>query len=80
MYTPETWFDFARNEKMDMYFAMYTPDQMDPYHYDGYIAGEGNKEQIDSENVPFILKTGKLEDDALSSMVLFLDKGEPLHL
>jgi hypothetical protein len=50
----------------------------DPYHYDGYIAGEGNKEQIDNENVPFVTTTGYLEDDAVPSMVLFIKKGEPL--
>ena len=75
--TPETWFDFAKRKNGYVFHNVYSREA-DPYHYDGYIAGEGNKEQIDSENVPFILKTGKLEDDALSSMVLFLDKENPL--
>ena len=78
MYTPETWFDFAKRKNGYVFRNVYTRS-VDPYHYDGYIAGEGNKEQIDSENVPFILKTGELEDDALSSMVLFLEKGKPLN-
>ena len=78
MYTPETWFDFARRKNGYVFRNVYTRSNDDLYHYDGYIAGEGNKEQIDNENVPFILKTGKLEDDALSSMVLFLEKGKPL--
>ncbi len=77
MYTPETWFDFAKRKNGYVFRNVYTRS-VDPYHYDGYIAGEGNKEQIDSENVPFILKTGELEDDALSSMVLFLDKGQAI--
>jgi hypothetical protein len=46
------------------------------YHYDGYIAGEGNKEQIDNENVPFVTTTGYIEDDAVPCMVLFINKGE----
>ncbi len=75
--TPETWFDFAKSKNGYVFHNVYSREA-DPYHYDGYIAGEGNKEQIDSENVPFILKTGMLEDDALASMVLFLDKGESL--
>ncbi len=75
--TPETWFDFAKRKNGYVFHNVYSRTT-DPYHYDGYIAGEGNKEQIDSENVPFILKTGKLEDDALASMVLFLNKGESL--
>jgi len=78
MYTPENWFDFARRKNGYVFHNVYSRSNDNLYHYDGYIAGEGNKEQIDSENVPFILKTGKLEDDALSSMVLFLDKGESL--
>ncbi|MEI6679335.1 MAG: hypothetical protein WCL21_12055, partial [Mariniphaga sp.] len=50
----------------------------DPYHYDGYLAGEGNKEQIDNENVPFVTATGTLDSDAIPCMVLFLKKGEQL--
>jgi hypothetical protein len=78
MYTPETWFDFARRKNGYVFHNVYSRSNDDLYHFDGYIAGEGNKEQIDGENVPFILKTGELEDDALSSMVLFLEKGQPL--
>jgi hypothetical protein len=77
MYTKDTWFDFARRKNGYVFRPVYSPSD-DPYHYDGYIAREGNKEQIDRENVPFILKTGELEDDALSCMVLFLDKGVSL--
>ena len=77
MYTKDTWFDFARRKNGYVFRPVYSPSD-DPYHYDGYIAREGNKEQIDRENVPFILKTGELEDDALSCMVLFLDNGVSL--
>lgn len=78
LFTTEAWFDFARRKNGYVFRNVYSRFDDDLYHYDGYIAGEGNKEQIDKENVPFVLKTGKLEDDALSSMVLFLDKGESL--
>ena len=52
--------------------------QADMYHYDGYIAGEGNKEQIDNENVPFVTTTGSLDRDAVPCMVLFTPKGDPI--
>ena len=78
MYTKETWFGFARRKNGYVFRNVYSRSNDDLYDYDGYIAQEGNKEQIDRENVPFILKTGRLEDDALSCMVLFLDKGESL--
>ena len=57
--------------------SVYDP-AADLYHYDGYIAGEGNKEQIDNENVPFVTTTGYLEDDVVPCMVLFIDKGEQI--
>ncbi len=77
MYAPENWIDYARKKNGYVFRNVYEP-AADPYHYDGYIATAGNKEQIDRENVPFILKTGPLENNALSGMVLFLKKGEPL--
>ncbi|MCD6598167.1 MAG: hypothetical protein J7L04_10790 [Bacteroidales bacterium] len=77
MYTKESWVDFAR-EKDGYVFRQVWDTAADPYKYDGYFASEGNKEQIDNEDVPFVLKTGMLDKNALSSMVLFLDKGKQL--
>ena len=77
MYTHDIWIDFAR-EKDGYIFRQVWDTLADPYHYDGYFANEGNKEQIDNEDVPFILKTGMLANDALSSMVLFLEKDNQL--
>ncbi len=77
MYTHENWIDFA-NEKEGYIFRQVWDTLADPYHYDGYFANEGNKEQIDNEDVPFVLKTGKLADNALSSMILFTEKGKQL--
>ena len=38
------------------------------------IAVEGNKKQIDAENMPFILPTGMIREDAPPCMILFTDK------
>jgi len=77
MFTDESWIDFA-HEKGGYVFRQVWDTAADPLHYDGYIATEGNKEHIDNEDVPFILRTGNLDGDALSSMVLFIEKGKPL--
>ena len=77
MYSKKMWIDYAK-EKNGYIFRKVWDTLADPYHYDGYFATEGNKEQIDNEDVPFVLKTGKLSDNALSSMVLFLEKGKAL--
>ena len=77
MYTAESWLRFAKQKGGYTFRSVY--DQAaDLYHYDGYIAGEGNKEQIDNENVPFVTTTGYLEEDAVNCMVLFIGKGEPI--
>ena len=77
MFTKESWIDYAHS-KGGYVFRNVFDTLADPFHYDGYIAGEGNKEQIDQEDVPFISSTGQLDEDALSCMVLFIKKGEPL--
>jgi hypothetical protein len=76
MYTLESWLNFA-HKKEGYTFRSPFDTEADPYQYNGYIAGEGNKEQIDNEKIPFITTTGYLEDDAVPSMVLFTKKGEP---
>ena len=77
MYTVDSWLNFARKKGGYAFRSVY--DQAsDLYHYDGYIAGEGNKEQIDRENVSFVTPTGYLEDDAVACMVLFIGKGEKI--
>jgi hypothetical protein len=77
MFTKESWIDYAR-EKGGYVFRQVWDTLADPLNYDGYMATEGNKEQIDNENIPFILQTGRLEEHALPGMVLFIEKGEPL--
>ena len=77
MYTIESCLKFAHDRNGYMFRSVYDPDA-DMYHYDGYIAAEGNKEQIDGENVPFVTTTGSLDDDAVPCMVLFTPKGEQI--
>ncbi len=77
MFTKDSWINFAK-EKGGYVFRQVWDTVADPYQYDGYFANEGNKEQIDNEDVPFVLKTGMLANNALSSMVLFLEKGTEL--
>lgn len=75
MYTLDSWLKFAHTRDGYAFRSVYDP-AADLYNYDGYIATEGNKEQIDNENVPFVIPTGYLEDDAVPCMVLFIRKGE----
>jgi len=77
MYTLDSWLNFAHRNQGYTFRSPYDPEA-DPYHFDGYLAGEGNKEQIDNEDIPFVTTTGYLEDDALPCMVLFTPKGAPL--
>ena len=77
MWTIESWLRFAKDREGYTFRSVYDP-AADMYHYDGYIAGEGNKEQIDSENVPFVTTTGGLENDVVPCMVLFIKKGDQI--
>ncbi len=77
MFTTESWVNFA-HEKEGYVFRQVFDTAADPYHYDGYIADEGNKEQIDQENVPFVTTTGTMDNDAVPCMVLFVKKGEQM--
>jgi hypothetical protein len=77
MFTRESWNEYAR-KKGGYVFRRVWDTKADLFHYDGYLATEGNKEQIDHENIPFIVRTGMLDQDALNSMVLFIEKDIPL--
>ena len=74
MFTDESWINYAHS-KAGYAFCQVYDSKADLFHYDGYIGGEGNKEQIDKENVPFVTSTGPLDRDAVPCMVLFIDKG-----
>jgi len=77
MGTKQAWIDLARKKNGYIFRPVYD-DASDAYHYDGYIASEGNKRQLDSENVPFVTPTGSLLGDLIPSMILFIKKGEKL--
>ena len=77
MLTKQSWIDYAHSKEGYVFRPVFDAES-DPYHYDGYIAIEGNKKQIDNENVPFISTTGSMEGDLIPSMVLFVKKGEKL--
>ncbi len=77
MFDKDSWIKYAHEKEGFAFRAVYDTIA-DPYHYDGYIAGEGNKEQIDNEEVPFVTTTGTLDSDAIPCMVLFMKKGEVL--
>ncbi len=71
----ESWINYA-HKKGGYVFRHVWDTAADPFHYDGYIAIEGNKEQIDKEDVPFVLQTGQLlNNNAINSMVLFTPRG-----
>ncbi len=74
MPTEEEWIKFVKDRGGYLFRPVYAPD-CDKYKYDGQIAIDGNKKQIDNENVPFILQTGFIKDEAPAAMVLFTEKG-----
>jgi len=73
----ELWVNYAHSKGGYVFRDVLDP-AAEAYQYDGYFATEGNKEQIDKEKVPFVVKTGQLSDDFLKSMVLFLEKEKKL--
>lgn len=77
MFAKDSWNEYAK-EKGGYVFRQVWDTLADPFRYDGYMATEGNKEHIDNEDVPFVLRTGSLDGNALSSMVLFIQKDLPL--
>jgi hypothetical protein len=75
MPTEEEWIRFVKERDGTIFRPVWSAE-CDPFEYDGYIAVEGNKRQIDTEERPFILQTGLLREEAPPSMVLFAPKGQ----
>jgi hypothetical protein len=75
MATEEEWIKFVKDRHGYIFRPVYAPE-CDHFSYDGYIAIEGNKKQIDNEDVPFILQTGYIGEEAPGAMVIFVPKGE----
>jgi hypothetical protein len=76
MPTEDEWIRFVKDRGGYIFRPVFGAD-CDPYRYDGYIAIDGNKKQIDEEDVPFILQTGFIREEAPAAMVLFAPKGQP---
>jgi hypothetical protein len=74
MPTEEEWIRFVKDRGGYIFRPVYAPD-CDKFAYDGQIAIEGNKKQIDEENVPFILPTGLVKEEPPAAMVLFTESG-----
>ena len=76
-YTLDFMINYAHKKNGYAFRSVYDPFS-DMYNYDGHIATEGNKEQVDNENVPFVTNTGSLDRGTVPCMVLFLNKGETI--
>lgn len=74
MPTEEEWIRFVKDRGGCIFRPVYAPE-CDKFKYDGQIAIDGNKKQIDTEDVPFILQTGLIKDEPPAAMVLFTEKG-----
>jgi hypothetical protein len=71
----KSWIDYAHRKGGYAFRPVFDPEADSArYKYDGYIATEGNKEQIDNENIPFISTTGSMETGLINSMLLFVEK------
>lgn len=70
----DEWIRFVRDRGGLVFRPVYAPD-CDRYRYDGQIAVDGNKKQIDTEDIPFVLPTGLVKEEAPACMVLFPKRG-----
>lgn len=77
MFTPDSWVNYAHEKNGYVFRSVYNPgvDKIN-LAYDGYLAHEGNLEQINNEDKPFVASTGFLKGGLTTSMVLFAKKGE----
>jgi hypothetical protein len=71
--TEEEWIRFVKDRGGYIFRPVFS-SECDKYKYDGYIAIEGNKRQIDNEDMPFILQTGFIREETPAAMVLFSPK------
>jgi hypothetical protein len=75
--TEEEWIKFAHDRSGYVFRPVYQKE-CDRYRYDGYIGTLGNKDQIDNEDIPFIIQSGFAKETLPPCMILFTDKGLPL--
>ncbi len=71
MFTPDSWIAYAK-EKKAIFSILYLILQHERLKltYDGYVATEGNMDQINSDDKPFVASTGFLKNGATTSMVV----------
>lgn len=78
MFTPESWINYAKEKKGYVFRSVFdTGAERLKLNYDGYFASEGNMEQLNKEDKPFVASTGPLKGGAVTSMVLFTPKTKP---
>lgn len=78
MATPQAWIDYAHQKGGYAFRSVWDPAS-DAYRFDGYLTNEGNKVQIDEENIPFVHNsTGHLNENLTSSTMLFIEREKPL--
>lgn len=79
MFTNDAWINYAHEKGGYAFRQVWDPSgELDKYTFDGYFAAAGQKDQIDNENVPFILTTGSIYGGTEKSMVLFIPKGNQI--
>jgi len=77
-FTHSSWVNYAHSKGGYAFRNVYdTTADTTHLNFDGYIATEGNKDQIDTMGRPFVSITGNLESGAVPCMVLFTKKGAP---
>ncbi|MFT3705307.1 MAG: hypothetical protein QM802_23265 [Agriterribacter sp.] len=77
MFTPDNWINYAKQKKGYVFRSVFdTAADRLQLKYDGYFATEGNMEQINEDDKPFVASTGLLKNGATTSMVVFTKKGE----
>jgi len=75
--TEEAWIKFVK-DRCGFIFRPIDSTECDQFKYDGAIAIDGNQKQVNGEEVPFILQTGMVREEAPACMVLFTPKGTRL--
>lgn len=74
----KSWVDYAHKKGGYVFRQVWDPEADTlGLSFDGYVATEGNKEQVDTDNIPFVVTTGPMDGDLINSMLLFADKSVP---
>ncbi|MGN6434970.1 MAG: COG1470 family protein [Agriterribacter sp.] len=78
MFTPESWINYAKEKKGYVFRPVFdTMAERLKLKYDGYFATEGNIDQVNADDMPFVASTGSLKNGVTNSMIVFTKKNEP---